>query len=83
MRKEQEKREKQPKCIEETVQGSPHILKNITIYKIPRLGEVWKIQWVFHVVKNILEYTTIIFGHLSKTQYIEGIQMAFCTGEGK
>lgn len=40
MRKEQEKREKQPKCIEETVQGSPHILKNITIYKIPRLGEV-------------------------------------------
>lgn len=46
-----------------------------------KLGEVCKIQWwVLHVVKNILENTTIIFGHLSKTQYSEGIQMEFSTG---
>lgn len=48
-----------------------------------KLGELCKLQRVLHVVKNILEYITITFGHLSKRQYSEGIQMAFCTGEGK
>lgn len=48
-----------------------------------KLGEICKIQWVLHVVKNILEYITVIFGHLSKTWYSEGIQMAFCMAEGK